>query len=376
MGSRPTYEELEQSVQRLESESRQRLRAERGLRRAEAMARALLNASADAAILTNAAGVIFSANETAFELLGRESGLLIRQNLYDLLPPDVVPQIKPRIDAVVRTGEPLQFEGDLKSRRFRHTVYPVFNRQGKVTKLAIYCRDISARRNAEEALRESEEMFRRISASAQDAIIMMDGSGNISYWNEAAERIFGYAKSEVIGRPLHQLLVPRRYRQSFQKASTRFKQTGQGQAIGRTLELDALGRSGDEFPIELSLSSFKHKERWHALGIVRDISERRMAEKERLQKEKLMGVLEMAGAASHELNQPLQIVSGYAELLSESIIEDHPFLETIKTIKRQCDRLGDLTNKIMRITKYETVEYINGLKIIDIHAASRKSNPD
>jgi PAS domain S-box-containing protein len=372
MQSRPTYKELEQMVQRLESETRQRQRAERALRQAEAMARALLNASADAAILINAAGIIFAANETAFELLGRKTGILIRQNLYDLLPPEVVPHIKTRIDAVVKIGEPLQFEGDLRAHRFRHTVYPVFNRRGKVMKLAIYCRDITAKRNAAEALRESEEMFRRISASAQDAIIMMDGSGKISYWNEAAERIFGYSKSEVIGRTLHQLLVPLRYQKSFQKASSMFKQTGQGAVIGRTLELEALRSSGEEFPIELSLSSFKHKEQWHALGIVRDISERKVAEKERLQKEKLMGVLEMAGAASHELNQPLQIVSGYTELLSESIIEDHPFHEPIKTIKKQCERLGNLTNKIMRITKYETVEYMNGFKIIDIHKASKK----
>jgi PAS domain S-box-containing protein len=273
---------------------------------------------------------------------------------------------------VVQTGEPLQFEGDLRDRRFRHTVYPLFNRRGKVIKLAIYCRDITAKRNAAEALRESEEMFRRISASAQDAIIMMDASGKISYWNEAAERIFGYSKPEVIGRTLHQLLVPQRYRQAFQNASTKFKETGQGAAIGRTLELEALRSDGEEFPIELSLSSFKHKEQWHALGIVRDISERKVAEKERLQKEKLMGVLEMAGAASHELNQPLQIVSGYAELLSQSIIEDHPYHEPIKSIKKQCERLGDLTHKIMRITKYETVEYINGMKIIDIHKASKK----
>jgi len=196
-------------------------------------------------------------------------------------------------------------------------------------------------------------------------------TGSIS---EAAERIFGYAKSEAIGRRLNQLLVPQRYRQAFQEASAKFKKTGQGTAIGRTLELKALRSDGEEFPIELSLSSFKHKEQWHALGIVRDISARKVAERERLQKEKLMGVLEMAGAASHELNQPLQIVSGYAELLSQSIIEDHPFHEPIQSIIKQCERLGELTHKIMRITKYETVEYINGMKIIDIHKASQKKS--
>ena len=82
--------------------------------------------------------------------------------------------------------------------------------------------------------------------------------------------------------------------------------------------------------------------------------------------------LEMAGAASHELNQPLQIISGYAELLIQSINNEHHLHKPVEAIKMQVDRLGAITEKITRITKYETLDYVNGVKIIDIHKAARK----
>ena len=78
--------------------------------------------------------------------------------------------------------------------------------------------------------------------------------------------------------------------------------------------MSELRKDGTDFFMELSLSSFQLEGQWHAFGVIRDISHRKQAEIERLQKEKLQGVLEMAGAACHELNQPLQVVSGYNDL--------------------------------------------------------------
>lgn len=135
-------------------------------------------------------------------------------------------------------------------------------------------------RQVEAALRESEEKFRNIAASAQDAIIMMDGKGNISYWNEAAERIFGYEKREAVGRELQGLLVPERYNEVYQREFGSFKVTGQAAAIGKTLELSALRKDGTEFPVGISLSAVQLKGEWHAVGIIRDISERKRLEKE------------------------------------------------------------------------------------------------
>jgi len=100
------------------------------------------------------------------------------------------------------------------------------------------------------------------------------------------------------------------------------------------------------------------------------MKKRRQLEEERLQRERLQGVIEMAGAACHELNQPLQVLSLQSHYLLNGLPEDSPVLEKLKTIKEMTDRLGQITKKIMRITRYETKDYIEGSKIIDIDKAS------
>ncbi|OQX26425.1 MAG: hypothetical protein BWK80_10500 [Desulfobacteraceae bacterium IS3] len=93
-----------------------------------------------------------------------------------------------------------------------------------------------------------------------------------------------------------------------------------------------------------------------------------------LEEEKLEGVLEMAGAICHELNQPMQSVMGFSQLLLDDIPEDHPKYEYIRIIKEQIDKMGKITKKLMRITRYETLDYIEDTKIIDINRASGVKN--
>ena len=128
------------------------------------------------------------------------------------------------------------------------------------------------------ALAESEEMFRLISTAAKDGIIMMDGRELISYWNPEAERIFGYRAEDVIGMNLHRTLTPERYHQAAREGFDRFRRYGVGQFVGKTFEIVALHKNGHEFPIELSISGFRFQDEWHALGIVRDITERKQME--------------------------------------------------------------------------------------------------
>lgn len=361
---------LKRKIKELEQALDQCRQSQKSAGDAEETARALLNATSESAVLINRKGIILAVNEAAVSLLGKLNANIIRMNIKDVLPRDVAIQIKQKVDAVIRTGDPIRFENESDGLSYTNTVYPIFDRSGNVEKLAVYTMDITDQKRTMEALRESEERFRSISSSAQDALIMMDGSGNISYWNEAAERIFGYTKKEAIDQNLHRLLVPKKYFDAFKKGFKNFKNTGQGSAIGKTIEMSAFRKDGTEFPMELSLSSFQLRNQWYALGVVRDISDRKIAEKERLKKEKLLGVLEMAGAACHELNQPLQIVSGYYELFLSEIPEDHPLIENLNIIRDQIDRMARITKKIMKITKYRTKPYVKGSMIIDIDKSS------
>lgn len=132
--------------------------------------------------------------------------------------------------------------------------------------------------NRSKALTESEEKFRLISTAAQDAIAIIGTEEQIIYWNPAAEKIFGYVASEVLGKNLHTLLAPPCYRGEAYRGFQRFQRYGIGDFIGKTFEISALHQSGEEFPIELSISSFRFHGSWHALGIIRDITERKRME--------------------------------------------------------------------------------------------------
>ncbi len=160
------------------------------------------------------------------------------------------------------------------------TMHPVKDDCGQIVKLFGTVQDITERMRAETALRESETTLRCITESAQDAILMMDSKGKISYWNPAAERILGYTLDEAIGRNLHELLVPPRYLAAHHEAFPGFQTTGQGNAIGKTLELHARRKDGKEICVELSLSSIEINNFWHSVGIVRDTTERERAEME------------------------------------------------------------------------------------------------
>ena len=155
---------------------------------------------------------------------------------------------------------------------------PYRDEKGRIRGIVGFAVDITDIKKAEEALRESEERTRAITDSAQDAILMMDNKGRISYWNPAAESILGYTSAEAIGQILHELIVPAHYLEAHRTALPVFQQTGQGAAVGKTLDLEACRKDGKEISVQLSLSAVQMKGAWHAVGILRDISERKLME--------------------------------------------------------------------------------------------------
>ena len=138
--------------------------------------------------------------------------------------------------------------------------------------------EIDQRRRAEGTLAQREMTLETITNAAHDAILMMDAEGRISFWNPAAERIFGWTRNEVMGRDMHALLAPARYHESIKKGFPHFQKTGQGAAVGKTLELWGIRKDKSEFPFELALSSIKIDDKWYAVGILRDIAERKKME--------------------------------------------------------------------------------------------------
>ena len=129
-------------------------------------------------------------------------------------------------------------------------------------------------------LQASEAHMRAITDSAQDAILMMDPEGKVTYWNPAAERILGYTGAEALGQNLHELIAPGRFHPAHHAALPAYLLTGQGAAVGKTLDLEACRKDGQEISVQLSLSAVQMNDGWHAVGIIRDITERKRAELE------------------------------------------------------------------------------------------------
>ncbi|HEB84796.1 MAG TPA: PAS domain S-box protein, partial [Bacteroidetes bacterium] len=187
-------------------------------------------------------------------------------------------------DLIVKLIQDLNEQGQMKEREieyrprggsvsYAHISAAVIEYEGEPCSL-FHAIDITERRRAEEALRESEARFRAISESARDAVIMVDSEGTIRFWNEAAVRVFGYEQEEALEKPVHELIAPEEYQERITPGLEVFKREGTGAAMDNTLELRAMRKGGETFPVELSLASFRIGGEWNAVGIVRDITER------------------------------------------------------------------------------------------------------
>ncbi|MDO8206815.1 MAG: ATP-binding protein [Gallionella sp.] len=233
----------------------------------------------------------------------------------------------------------------------------------------------AARERTEKSLLESEEKFRAMSASAQDAIVMIDNNGNISFWNGAAEKIFGYTEQDALGKNLHLLLAPARFHEASQIGFAHFQHSGEGAVVGQTLELVALHKNGSEFPVELSLSAVKIDDRWQAIGILRDITGRKRAEAEALQfndelEEKVVARTtelerarldaeqanraksEFLATMSHEIRTPMNGVIGMIEVLQQSSLNTQQ-MEISHVIHDSAFALLSVINDILDFSKIE-----------------------
>jgi PAS domain S-box-containing protein len=159
------------------------------------------------------------------------------------------------------------------------TKFPFHNNKGNIAGTFGISRDITRRKQAEEALGHSEERFRSVTQSATDAIITVNRKGKILGWNHGAEKTFGYNEKEIIGKSIT-LIVPQDYLELHLEGMNRMELRGEKQVIGKTVEMHGLNKSGNVFPMELSLSEWEASDGVFFTGIIRDITRRKKIEME------------------------------------------------------------------------------------------------
>ena len=214
-----------------------------------------------------------------------------------------------------------------------------------------------------DALRESKERMETLLNSLPSGIIVVDSETHkIVDANPQAILMIGALIEQVEGSQYNKFFYPPE------------KETCPVTDLERTVdnaEHILITANGESLPIHKTEISVTLDGRKHFIVNFVDISESKRAERERIQREKLQSVIEIAGAICHEMNQPMQAILGRSELLLMDISEDDAQYAYIKTIKEQIDRMGKITKKLMTLTKYETKDYLKG-KIIDIDKASKK----
>jgi len=221
-------------------------------------------------------------------------------------------------------------------------------------------------------LKESESRLNTITNSAGDAIIMIDESGFISFWNPAAEKIFGFSREEAIGQVLHNLIVPESYREDYFTNHPAFKETGNGRAIGKTMELKGLHKNGNEFTVALTLSAVQLQNRWHAVGIVRDISERKIFELELIaakEKAEASDRLKTAfiNSISHEVRTPLNGILGFSSLITQEGLTEEEKVQFGSLIKISSTRLLNTITNYMDVALLMSNNMVVRVKPFELH---------
>ncbi len=221
-------------------------------------------------------------------------------------------------------------------------------------------------------LRSGEERFSSITRSANEAVVSANALGLVLSWNPSAERIFGYRKREILGKPLT-MLVPQKYRQGHLDGFQRFCDGGKPKIIGTTIEVSGLRKDGTEFPLDISLSSWDSDGDLFFAATMRDITERKDTEgalhnaKEEADNAN-RAKSEFLSSMSHELRTPLNAILGFGQLLQFNPKE--PLSKTqnssVDLIMKGGSHLLELINDILDLARIESgnVEFsIEDIKI-------------
>jgi PAS domain S-box-containing protein len=360
--------------------SRARYEAERRLRGIDSL-KEHFEAGADGVVVLDDGGRILFVNRAAERITGFARDGLLGSELVDLVPLEQRTQISSAVSRVLAGVNVENFDLQLSTT----SGSPVWVSASTSTVLAgtgaviLAFRDVTAERALELELRSTKEFLERLIDSTVDAIIAGDFKGQIILFNQGAERLFGYRARDVIGKkPVWELYEEGGARQIMRMLrSTSYGGVGRLEQTRREVRI----ASGETVPVSMTASIVYEGEREVAtVGILTDLRERiRMEQRlldaqQKLQlSEKQALVAELAGAAAHELNQPLTSIMGYAQLIERQSEKEAQHLRAVKIILNEAERMAGIVKKIGKITKYETTDYVGGARMLDLDRAAADS---
>ncbi|MCB8994316.1 MAG: PAS domain S-box protein [Bacteroidales bacterium] len=233
---------------------------------------------------------------------------------------------------------------------------PIINENGDYTGSLGMITDITDQKTAIEILRQSEERFRSVAETANDAIITANHKGIILFWNTGAENIFGYKPAEIIGKSFTQI-IPELFLEKFLDGIRNIGDV-KTKPKGRTIELNGLRKSKEEFPAEISLSKWQTATGKFYTSIIRDITRRKNVEealilaKEKAEESDRLKSSFLANM-SHEIRTPMNGILGFAELLKNRTLSGHEQSNYLSIIESSGRRMLNIINDLIDISKIE-----------------------
>ncbi|TKD07439.1 PAS domain S-box protein [Polyangium fumosum] len=360
-----------------------RFEAERRLAALERYAD-FFHSAADGIVVVDVDGRILFSNARAREITGLTEEQLAASRLADVVDPKDLPTLNRirrsfkrnvfphMVDITIRRSSEIACERRIIS----VSSSSVLREDGGA--ILVSLRDVTDDRAMAAELKKTKEFLERVIESSVDAIISADNEGVIRLFNRAAERIYGYRANEVIGAMnVRDLYAPNRASQIMRLIKSP-EHGGPGRLEG--YRTDALAKDGTLIPVLLSAALIVEDDRPDgSVGLFTDLRERlRMeakltkAQEELRAREKQALIAELAGAAAHELNQPLTSVLGYAELINRRAEDPASVRSAASTILGEAERMAEIVRKIGKITRYETKAYVGAAKIIDLDRSSEE----